>query len=98
MKRSLTYALAAPPLIFLGVFYFYPLVSIFSMSLAPDGIWNTAQLYQLVRSSYYARVLWFTTWQAGVSTFLTLVSALPAAYVFARFNFKHPLEDIFVQV
>ncbi|MCU0577666.1 MAG: iron ABC transporter permease [Desulfobacterota bacterium] len=38
-------------------------------------------------SGTYARVLWFTTWQAGVSTLLTLAVALPGAHVFARYRF-----------
>ncbi len=32
-------------------------------------------------------MLWFTTWQAAVSTVLTLIVALPGAYVFARYRF-----------
>ena len=32
-------------------------------------------------------VLWFTAWQAPASTGLTLLVALPGAYVFARFDF-----------
>jgi len=88
MRPGLKYFLAAPPLIFLGIFYFYPLISIFLLSFVPEGHWDIEQLYKLVRTSYYARVLWFTTWQAGLSTLLTLVLAIPGAYVFARFDFK----------
>jgi len=88
MNRKVRYALLLPPLLFLGVFYFYPLISIFVMSFAPDGRWDVGQLTGLIRTSYYVRVLWFTIWQAGVSTLLTIVLALPAAYVFARFDFK----------
>ena len=32
-------------------------------------------------------VAWFTLWQAALSTVLTVLAALPAAYVFARFDF-----------
>jgi thiamine transport system permease protein len=88
VKPGLRYLLALPPLIFLGVFYFYPLISIFLLSFMPKGVVNPDQLIKLVNNSYYARVLWFTTWQAGVSTMLTLALALPGAYVFARFDFK----------
>jgi len=34
------------------------------------------------------RVLWFTFWQASLSTVLTLVIGLPGAYLFARFDFR----------
>ena len=76
------------PLAFLGLFYFYPLFSIFRLSLAPDGRPALTALRGLVSTPYYVRTLWFTTWQAAVSTLLTLLAALPAAYVFARYQFR----------
>jgi thiamine transport system permease protein len=88
VKIPLRYLLAVPPLLFLGVFYFYPLISIFGLSFAPRGTWETGKLYGLVANSYYLRVLWFTTWQAGLSTLLTLILALPGAYVFAHYEFR----------
>jgi len=88
VKTQIRYLLAVPPLLFLGVFYFYPLISIFGLSFAPQGAWETGKLYRLVGNGYYLRVLWFTTWQAGLSTLLTLIIALPAAYVFAHYEFR----------
>jgi len=81
-----TAALMAP-LAFLALFFFYPLGEILRLSLAPDGRLDLAPLAVLVQEPYYARVLWFTTWQAAVSTLLTLALGLPAAYVFARYTF-----------
>lgn len=81
-------ALYAVPLAFLAVFFFYPLVSILVVSLAPDGRLDLAALHKLVGSSYYLRTLLFTTWQAALSTLLTVVLALPGAYVFARYQFR----------
>ena len=75
------------PLLFLAVFFFYPLVSIFAVSFVPDGVVDLSGLRRLVSSDYYARVLWFTVWQAAVSTVLTVLLALPGAYVFARYRF-----------
>jgi thiamine transport system permease protein len=75
------------PLAFLLLFYFYPLASIVGLSLAPEGRLDLAGLVHLVRSPYYVRTLWFTTWQAALSTLLTVVVALPGAYVFARYVF-----------
>lgn len=57
------------------------------MSLREGRAWDADVLGRLVASGTYARVLWFTTWQAAVSTVLTLVVALPGAYVFARYRF-----------
>ncbi len=75
------------PLLFLAVFFFYPLLSIFAVSFVPEGVLDLSGLRRLVASDYYARVLWFTFWQAAVSTVLTVLLALPGAYVFARYRF-----------
>ncbi len=75
------------PLLFLAVFYFYPLIKIFSLSFMPEGVWSPGKLHKLVSSTFYARTLWFTFWQAALSTILTLTLALPGAYVFARYRF-----------
>ena len=46
-----------------------------------------AGLWALIADSYYLELLWFSTWQALLSTALTLAIGLPAAYVFARYDF-----------
>jgi thiamine transport system permease protein len=79
--------LAGIPLLFLGIFYFYPLLNIMKMSLAPEGEWDFRPLSPLIRSGFYVKTLWFTFWQATLSTILTLVSALPVAWIFIRFEF-----------
>ncbi|MCJ7736090.1 MAG: iron ABC transporter permease [Anaerolineae bacterium] len=80
-------ALAAIPSLFLLVFYFYPLGSILSLSLAPGGQLSLRSIATLTGTTYYLRMLWFTTWQALLSTFLTVVLALPGAYAMARYTF-----------
>jgi thiamine transport system permease protein len=40
-----------------------------------------------VRQPFVIEVLWFTLWQATLSTLLTVLIALPGAYVFARYEF-----------
>jgi thiamine transport system permease protein len=84
LARLLIYSI---PLIFLLLFYFYPLTSILSLSFAPEGTFDPAALGKLFRTSYYLQTLWFTTWQAALSTLLTVGLALPGAYVFARYDF-----------
>lgn len=69
------------PLLFLAAFFFFPLISIFRVSL------TEAALADLISRPYFLRTIWFTVWQAAVSTFLTLLVGLPAAYLFARFDF-----------
>ncbi len=75
------------PLIFLALFFFYPLLTIFGISLAPEGQLNLSAFATVVMSDYYRETLWFTVVQAVLSTVLTLVLALPGAYVFARYDF-----------
>ncbi len=76
------------PLLFFALFYFYPLATILRLGLWPEGRLDTAALGQLFTSRYILGVLWFTLWQAVVSTFLTLVLAVPGAYVLARYRFR----------
>jgi thiamine transport system permease protein len=80
-------AIFAVVLIFLALFYCYPLASIFLQSLVPEGRWDLTRLERLFTSPTYLRILWFTTWQALLSTLLTLLLALPGAYVFTRYRF-----------
>jgi thiamine transport system permease protein len=75
------------PLLFLILFYFYPLVKIVLLSFLPEGSWNPARLTKLVDSPIYGRILWFTCWQAALSTIITLLLGLPGAYLFARYRF-----------
>ncbi len=76
------------PLIFLAVFFFYPLAIITARGLTSDGVLDLSAFGQIIGSPYYLETLWFTLWQAAVSTALTVLAALPAAYVFARFTFR----------
>lgn len=80
-------ALYVLPLTFLLLFYFYPLGSILALSFAPAGQVELSALRRLVTTGYFARTLWFTMWQAALSTLLTLALGLPGAYVFARYRF-----------
>jgi thiamine transport system permease protein len=75
------------PLAFLLLFYFYPLASILTLSFAPERRFSPAALGKLFSTPHYLEVLWFTTWQAALSTLLTVGLALPGAYVFARYDF-----------
>ncbi|MFQ5407355.1 MAG: ABC transporter permease [Anaerolineales bacterium] len=74
------------PLAFLALFYFYPLLGILHTSLATGS--GLAALRAAFRGSYVPGVLWFTVWQAALSTAITLVVGLPGAYLFARYRFR----------
>jgi len=75
------------PLLFLLIFFIYPLGSILELSLFSDGIFDTSGFEAILSNSYYRETLWFTIWQATLSTILTLVLAIPGAHVFARYHF-----------
>jgi thiamine transport system permease protein len=86
--RHWQFAVYLLPLAFLAVFFFYPLVRIFGVSLTLAEGGGLEALHRLIGTGYYARTLWFTVWQAAVSTLLTVLLALPGAYVFARYEFR----------
>lgn len=76
------------PLLFLAVFFFYPLFTILRTSLTDEaGGLDLSGFTRILTSEYYRQTLWFTVWQAALSTFFTMVLAVPAAYVFTRFKF-----------
>lgn len=79
------------PLGFLALFYFYPLASIFQISFA-RGEAGPAKLaapfIEVFSSAAMRSVLWFTLWQAALSTLLTLLFGLPGAYLLARYEFR----------
>lgn len=80
--------LMAVPVAFFGVFFAHPVASIVIRGLRVDGAWHLGRIGEVLGDSGIRHVLWFTTWQALVSTALTLLIALPGAYVFARFDFR----------
>jgi len=86
-QRSVVGLLYLLPLGFLALFFFYPLGKIFSLSFAPAGRLDLSPFRTLFSDPYFARVLAFTTGQALLSTLLTLLAGMPAAYVFARYDF-----------
>jgi len=81
------------PAIFFLIFYFYPLSGIFIKSFLSEEFANNQHsnfgfLKQIFSSTRTLKIVWFTFWQAGVSTLLTLLCALPCAFVFSHYAFK----------
>jgi len=71
------------PLIFLCVFYFYPMGKIINLSLSELSTLEIGDVHwQVVRHA-----LSFTFYQAALSTVFTLILGLPAAYLFGRLDF-----------
>ncbi|CAL9609383.1 hypothetical protein SUDANB140_05607 [Streptomyces sp. enrichment culture] len=79
--------LMALPVAFFAVFFAYPVAAIVARGLNVDGRWQFGRIGDVLAQPDVLHVLWFTTWQALASTALTLLVALPGAYVFARLDF-----------
>ncbi|MDH2391341.1 iron ABC transporter permease [Streptomyces sp. HNM0663] len=77
----------AGPVAFFAVFFAYPVAAIVARGLKTGGNWQFGRFGEVLARSDIQHVLWFTTWQALASTALTLLLALPGAYVFARLDF-----------
>mgnify|MGYP003342618687 CR=1 FL=1 len=78
----LTIWLAAVPTVFVGIFVVGPAANIFISSIKADSL-------QLLTSNSIRNVLWFTSWQATLSTILVLVLAVPLAFLIANFKFAY---------
>lgn len=72
------------PLAFLAAFFFLPLGKILATA-ARSALEN-----ELGLSSFKQALspLWFTTWQAALSTVLTLLLGLPSAYLYSHYRFR----------
>jgi thiamine transport system permease protein len=70
--------------LFLGLFFFYPLARILWLGLNPASL----KLLNLASFTLAFRSLLFTFYQAFLSTLLTLVLGLPAAFLFSRYTFQ----------
>ncbi|MER5887393.1 iron ABC transporter permease [Streptomyces sp. NPDC001941] len=77
----------ALPVVFFALFFAYPVAAIVGRGLKDGGGWQFGRVGQVLTDPDVLDVLWFTTWQALASTALTLLLALPGAYVFARLDF-----------
>jgi len=82
LPRWLLLALAIAPTLGLLVFYAWPLAT-----LVVEAVTATAITDTLGRASTW-QVIWFTAWQAVVSTLATIVVGLAPAYVLARYEFR----------
>ena len=81
-RRALIGALAAPAVVFVLGFYVWPVVS-----LAGETI-NSRAFRDAFSDASIREVVWFTTWQAVLSTMSTVAVGLLPAWVLARFEFR----------
>jgi len=72
------------PVIFLLLFYFFPMGSILANAFKPAAGSN---ITDELNWSIAGKAIGFTFYQASISTFITLLVGFPLAYFFARFAF-----------
>ncbi len=77
LSRKLLWAI---PLTFVAVLFYWPIAKITSLGFSGDWLATLTEPKTL-------EVIWFTLWQAAVSTFVTLVIAIPGAYLLYRKSF-----------
>ena len=87
LSKTVVILLLSLPIIFLSLFFFYPLLTIFQISFIPKGTLDLSGFMALIERPSYRDIIAFTFWQAMLSTCLTLLAGLPAAYAFARYRF-----------
>ena len=78
--RSKPNWLWAIPLVFIAVLFYWPLTKIIGLGLSADWLEIYLEFGTL-------NAIWFTLWQAAVSTAIALVIGIPGAYVLYRKKF-----------
>ena len=78
----------ALPLAFLAAFYFYPMAGILQASFERSTSDWGGPFVEALSSPGIRKVIWFTFWQAALSTLFTLLLGLPGAYLLGRFEFR----------
>ena len=71
---------------FMALFFVWPIGGVIARGLGGTG--PVAVLGEILGSESHRSVIWFTVWQAAVSTVLTVAVALPAAGAMARLHFR----------
>ena len=87
LPRTVRVTATVVPLAFLAAFFAYPVLAIVGRGLAPHWSVNLDPLQEVVTDAALRHIVWFTVWQATLSTVLTLAVGIPGAYVLARCDF-----------
>ena len=82
LPRRLVLALAAPAIVFVALFYAWPVAALVHRAVGTDAVQT------VLHDRPLRRILWFTTWQAIVSTALTIAIGLVPAWVLSRYEFR----------
>ena len=81
LPRWLPWLLALPAVSFASVFFVLPVATLLQRSI------TTEAFRAIMHDASIRRVVWFTAWQAAVSTVLTVAIGLVPAYLLSRYDF-----------
>ncbi|MBN2048988.1 MAG: iron ABC transporter permease [Spirochaetales bacterium] len=90
-KRTVLFntLLLAGPILFIILFFYYPLGSILFGGLTDSrGKVDFGTLLMLLKDPYYLRIIGFTVAQAFLSTLLSVILGIPGAYMLSRYDFR----------
>jgi len=88
-----THALAwtlgiAVPVVFVGVFFAWPVASIVGRGLFPEGAFDLAGVLEVLGRPRTQRIIGFTIGMAALATLITLVLGMPVAAALSRLRFR----------
>nr|WP_225753317.1 iron ABC transporter permease [Actinotalea sp. Marseille-Q4924] len=88
MRRGAVWAVVtAVPLVFLAVFFAYPVASIVVRGFAPDGVLDLTAFGDVLGRPRTWRIIGLTVAQATVATAIAVVLGIPGAYLLYRCDF-----------
>lgn len=84
--------LALVPLVFLGIFFAWPVAAMAWRGISGDGGLDLAGAWQVLTRPRTLRVLWFTLWMAALATACSVALGLPVAH--ALYRLRVPLAGV----
>ncbi len=88
LEQRLLSVVAIVTAVVLVVLFYYPVATVFADAVLDDGAFTLEPLTAILTSEFYlVDIIWFTAKQAFYSTLASLALGLPAAWLFARFEF-----------
>ncbi len=83
-EKLIYFAFVVPLLVYLAVFFIYPLISFLPTSLYYEGAFSFDKYMRAFTKPVYLRILRTTFFIAGSTTLITLILAYPLAYWFTN--------------
>jgi thiamine transport system permease protein len=82
LRKIITVVLFLVPIVFISCFFLYPITAILWNGLQSQDHLN--QVTEVLRAPRSQKAIWFTFWQATISTVITILVALPSAALISK--------------